>query len=166
MDKRTREYKEMIAEKIKLDSVEERTAFVDSFNDAEPISLDDVEKATVEISRNIGDKVAKVLKATGVEKAVKLIFGENCGCDERIEKLNAAFLHPAKCLEELEYNYLDKFFTKNENLQGVILQPSQQLAMIEIYKRVFNRNWAFCASCGAVALNNIKMLKQVYDTYE
>lgn len=145
MDKRTKEYKKRKAEKIKLDGVEE---------------------PTIEISRNIGDKVAKVLKATGVEKAVKLVFGENCGCEERIEKLNAAFIHPAKCLIEDEYKYLDKFFTVNKNLQGVTLQPSQQLKMIEIYKRVFSRNWTFCASCGAVALKNVKMLKQVYDTYE
>ena len=37
---------------------------------------------------NLGDKVAKVTEATGIKKAVKFIFGEDCGCEERQEALN------------------------------------------------------------------------------
>ena len=34
------------------------------------------------------NKIEKITKATGVEKVVKAIFGEDCGCSERKEKLN------------------------------------------------------------------------------
>ena len=33
-------------------------------------------------SEGVGDTVAKITKATGVDKLVKFIAGEDCGCDE------------------------------------------------------------------------------------
>ena len=33
-------------------------------------------------SEGVGDTVAKITKATGIEKAVKFLAGEDCGCDE------------------------------------------------------------------------------------
>ena len=39
-------------------------------------------------STGVGDTVQKITKATGIEKAVKFLAGEDCGCDERKEKLN------------------------------------------------------------------------------
>lgn len=38
--------------------------------------------------KGLGDTVAAITKATGIEALVKGIFGENCGCDVRQEKLN------------------------------------------------------------------------------
>jgi hypothetical protein len=38
--------------------------------------------------KGLGDTVAAITKATGIEALVKGIFGENCGCDARQEKLN------------------------------------------------------------------------------
>ena len=37
----------------------------------------------------LGDLVEKVTEATGIKKAVKFIAGEDCGCDERKEKMNS-----------------------------------------------------------------------------
>ena len=42
-------------------------------------------------SKGLGDTIAKVTKATGVDKLVHAIVGEDCGCDERREKLNKLF---------------------------------------------------------------------------
>ena len=42
-------------------------------------------------SKGVGDTVAKITKATGIEKAVKFLAGEDCGCDERKDKLNKIF---------------------------------------------------------------------------
>mgnify|MGYP003123993136 FL=1 len=36
----------------------------------------------------LGDIVEKVTEATGIKKAVKFIAGEDCGCNERKEKMN------------------------------------------------------------------------------
>ena len=42
--------------------------------------------------RGAGDKVARFLKKTGVEKAVKIVSrGKGCGCGKRRAKLNKAF---------------------------------------------------------------------------
>jgi hypothetical protein len=38
--------------------------------------------------KGLGDTVAVITKATGIEALVKILFGENCGCDARQEKLN------------------------------------------------------------------------------
>ena len=38
--------------------------------------------------KGLGDTVAAITKATGIEMLVKGIFGENCGCDARKEALN------------------------------------------------------------------------------
>ena len=35
-----------------------------------------------------GDTVQAITKATGIEKVVKAVAGEDCGCNERKEKLN------------------------------------------------------------------------------
>ena len=42
-------------------------------------------------SKGLGDTVEKVFKATGIDKVAKWILGEDCGCEERKEKLNKMF---------------------------------------------------------------------------
>jgi len=42
-------------------------------------------------SKGLGDSIAKVTQATGINKAVKAVVGEDCGCKERQEKLNQLF---------------------------------------------------------------------------
>ena len=62
------------------------------------------ESQTVEVSKNIGDKVESFLEATGISKVVKFLAGEDCGCDERKAKLNAMFTFKVNCLNEEEFN--------------------------------------------------------------
>lgn len=38
--------------------------------------------------KGLGDTVAAITEATGIKAVVKAMFGENCGCDIRQEKLN------------------------------------------------------------------------------
>ena len=42
-------------------------------------------------SKGLGDTIAKVTKATGIERVVKAVVGDDCGCAERQEKLNKLF---------------------------------------------------------------------------
>ena len=49
----------------------------------------------------LGDLVEKVTEATGIKKVVKAVFGDDCGCDERREKLNKLLsFKTAECLTE------------------------------------------------------------------
>ena len=38
--------------------------------------------------KGLGDTVAAITEATGIKAVVKALFGENCGCAIRQEKLN------------------------------------------------------------------------------
>ena len=42
-------------------------------------------------SEGVGDTVEKITTATGIKKAVKWLAGDDCGCDQRKEKLNKLF---------------------------------------------------------------------------
>jgi hypothetical protein len=50
--------------------------------------------------KGLGDTVAAITKATGIEAIVKSLFGENCGCDVRQEKLNELFPYSSSLKEE------------------------------------------------------------------
>ena len=93
------------------------------------------ESQTVEVSKNIGDKVESFLEATGISKVVKFLAGEDCGCDERKAKLNAMFTFKVNCLNEEEFNYLDEFFTRNPSQ----VKPSEYNVITKIASRVLNK---------------------------
>jgi len=42
-------------------------------------------------SKGLGDTIAKITEATGIDRVVKAVVGDDCGCDERREKLNKMF---------------------------------------------------------------------------
>ena len=42
-------------------------------------------------SKGLGDDIKKIADKTGISKAVKMIFGDDCGCEERRQKLNNMF---------------------------------------------------------------------------
>jgi len=112
-------------------------------------------------AQGLGDTIEQITTATGIKKLVKFIAGEDCGCDERKEKLNKMFPYfKPLCLEEEEYNYLTEFF----NGRTSQIKPSQQTQLIKIYNRVLNQKQepTTCSDCWRDIL---KKLKQVYDEY-
>lgn len=118
-------------------------------------------KAEIEASKGLGDTVEKVFKATGIDKVVKFIAGNDCGCDERKEKLNKLFpYNKPNCLEENEYNYLTDFFSKKTDQ----ITPLEQLELLKIYNRVFNTKHepTTCSSCWR---DYLKQLKQIHEEY-
>lgn len=112
-------------------------------------------------SKGLGDTIEKVTEATGIKKAVKWIFGEDCGCDERKEALNKLFPY-AKQLEEDEFLYLDNYFKTVKNS----VSADQQKRLIEIYNRVYSQR-AVATTCSPCFRNNIhNKLKGLYEAYE
>ena len=84
-------------------------------------------------AKGLGDTVEQVLEATGIAAVVKFIAGDDCGCNERKEKLNQRFPY-FNCLTEQEYNYLTELDINNK----YSLTPTEQKEILDIYQRVFN----------------------------
>ena len=42
-------------------------------------------------NKGLGDTIAKITKATGIDKLAKKVLGDDCGCEERRKKLNQMF---------------------------------------------------------------------------
>lgn len=112
-------------------------------------------------SEGLGDTVAKITKATGIDKAVKFVAGEDCGCEERKRKLNDIFSYrKPNCLNEDDYEYLVVFFKVAPN----IVTRDEQLRLVQIYNRVFNTNkdLTSCSSCVRSTINELKKYLDIY----
>jgi hypothetical protein len=118
-------------------------------------------RTTKKKAEGLGDTVAQITKATGIDKLVKFVAGEDCGCDARKEKLNALFPYRTpKCLTEDEYTYL----TESNVLTKQTIKPSEQDAILKIYNRIFgiSREPTSCATCW---MEIIQKMQKVYNEY-
>ena len=120
-------------------------------------------KTTKKKSEGLGDSIAKVTKATGIDKLVKFVAGEDCGCDERRKKLNKLFSYNPniQCLHEDEYETLKDWFSKERNT----VNPTEQQHLREIYNRVFNKR-STPSSCTSCVRDMVDRLRSVYKEYE
>ena len=107
----------------------------------------------------LGDKVEKVFKKTGIAKAAKFLLGEDCGCEERKTKLNDLFRGNPQCATKEEYDYLTWWFSKRRTS----VKKSEQIKLIAIYNRVLrkNRTHTSCSSCIAEVC---RYLERYYNT--
>ena len=110
------------------------------------------------VSQGLGDTIEKVTEATGIKKAVKWAMGEDCGCDERKEKLNKLFRYKVECLTEKDYKYLKELGTPS------VVTNWDMNKVIQIYNRVFHkkRRVSSCGSCMKVVLNELQKLMDEY----
>lgn len=87
-------------------------------------------------SKGLGDSLEKIIKLTGLDSFVN---GEDCGCNERKEKLNKIFPYKNKligrCLTEDEFVRW-KFFTDNKTLD---FSPEQISFICNLYATVFDK---------------------------
>lgn len=112
--------------------------------------------------KGFGDTVAKVTKATGIDKAVKFIAGEDCGCDERKEALNELFKYEKPdCLEEEEFNFIRDW--KALNKSNVTYDEKKKF--FEISNRIFSRKQNVNSSCAACIRKIVDDVCLVYDKY-
>ena len=112
-------------------------------------------------SKGLGDTVEKVLQTTGIAAVAKFIMGEDCGCEERKQKLNHLFPYiKPECLTEQEYNFLTEWFAVHRNS----VRPSEQREILKIYNRTFKQNQE-PTSCATCLQDIIDKLKKIYDNY-
>jgi hypothetical protein len=112
-------------------------------------------------AEGLGDTVENILEVTGIAKVAKWVLGEDCGCEERKQKLNDLWRYTKpECLTEDEYTYLDEFFT---NLKSSV-SPNQQRELLKIYNRVFKQRMqpTSCGSCVREIVNKLNKLYAIY----
>lgn len=112
-------------------------------------------------SKGLGDTIAKITEATGIDKLVKFIAGEDCGCEERKEKLNKLFPYvKPNCLTEEEFKTLDEFFSLNTQQVTNV----QQRDLVKVSNRVFNRQdqQTSCSSCLRDLVGKLKVIHAEY----
>ena len=113
-----------------------------------------------EASQGLGDTVEKITKATGIKKAVKFLAGEDCGCDERKEKLNEIFRYrKPECLSESEFDLIKMAVDAKKNK----FTPDEQDLFKNIYERIFKVK-VECTPC-SFAKVIWKDLTAVYNQY-
>lgn len=120
----------------------------------------------------LGDIVEKITEATGIKAAVKWLAGDDCGCEERKEKLNKLFpsAYKANCLQEDEYKWLENIYVRiydNKEKKYVgRLKPSETKRFLKIYNRVFDARQTNtnCASCWRDIVGRLHKVYQTYDS--
>lgn len=111
-------------------------------------------------SEGLGDTIAKVTEATGIKKAVKFLAGEDCGCDERQERLNRIFKYNnPECLNQQEYEYIADWIESGKDQ----LNSKQLKEMNVIYNRVFKKKFK-CQKCSAPRM--MKELVTYFNNYQ
>jgi len=119
-------------------------------------------KAVKKAPEGLGDTVETVLEKTGIAKVAKFILGEDCGCEERKNRLNAMFRYSKpECLTEDEYNVLDKHFKEDKS----IFRPTEQAELRAVYNRAFNKKTQ-PTNCGSCLRDLVHNLKKVYNEYK
>lgn len=114
-------------------------------------------------SQGLGDTVEKVLEKTGIAKVAKWILGEDCGCEERKQKLNELFPYRrnVECLTEDEYTYLSSFYDTTRTR----LRPTEQSQLLRTYNRIFGvrQEPSSCADCWKRILNELQIVMKQYE---
>jgi hypothetical protein len=113
-------------------------------------------------SKGLGDSIDKITTATGIKKAVKYVFGDDCGCDERRQKLNKLLPYKSyRCLTEKEFMWCKGYFN---NYRSVISRDEQHM-LLKIHNRVFktNKEPSSCSSCVKDLYNTVNKLYTEYE---
>ena len=115
-------------------------------------------------SKGLGDTIEKITTATGIKSVVKAVVGEDCGCDERRDKLNKIFPYSRQpeCLTEEEITYLSSGVLRKSSLTH-----DQRLKIAEIHARVFNHKYDVPCTCSPkIWMQWIRELKELLDVSE
>jgi len=108
-------------------------------------------------SKGLGDSVEKVLKATGIDKVAKKVLGDDCGCEERKQKLNKMFPYSRQMTEDEIKIYEEVMARTKGTITG-----SDQALIIKIYNKVFNTNKK-PSSCSSCVRETLAKIKKVYE---
>lgn len=111
-------------------------------------------------SKGLGDSIEKVTEWTGLKKLVKSIFGDNCGCEERKQKLNQMFPN-FKNLRQFtpdEKKIFESILPEMEKRN--IVTAENKTILTKLYEDIFNMKpqWSSCGSCNVKVIDNLKKI--------
>ena len=108
----------------------------------------------------LGDAIASITKATGLDKLVK----KDCGCQERQEFANRPVTYVMIKKGTMNDDLLRKWEELGiENKKN--LSPDEQKLILSMYNTIFQSNISYCAGCsnGAKYKTYIVRIQGVYD---
>ena len=122
-------------------------------------------------SKGLGDTIKKFTSATKIDKLAKKIAKavgkDDCGCDERQEKLNKMF--PYKT-EEREYNEDSPMHLKQEILcvwqkikDGQAPDVETKKRFVELYNTIYKTKYKPTTNCGSCLHTMWKGIKSLYE---
>ena len=116
-------------------------------------------------SEGVGDTVAKITEATGIDKVVKFLAGEDCGCDERKDTLNHLFpYNKPNCFTEYEFDVLNELFSDEFWRERAKLSSEKIKGLYAIYNRVMNTA-DIPSGCNSCVLTRLNKLERLYKEY-
>lgn len=105
----------------------------------------------------LGDAIDKVTTATGIKKVVKAVVGEDCGCEERRDRLNKKypFLRDARMDEKQKgiWNNIIVPGWKRGRLEG---GEASALTKLFLDFGISKPAWRRCGSCAKKALQEMQ----------
>ena len=110
-------------------------------------------------SRGLGDSIEKLTEATGIKAAVKWLAGDDCGCDERKEKLNKMF--PYNKVRQFTEDELKIYEEILPRLKSGTIKGQDQASLVKLYNKVFNANKK-PSSCTSCVQQTLAKLAKVY----
>jgi len=109
-------------------------------------------------SKGLGDTIAKITKATGIDKVAKKVLGDDCGCEERKEALNKMFPYAkVRQFTEDEMSIYESVLPRIGNT----VKREDQAILVKLYNKVFNSNKK-PSSCGSCVQQTVAQLAKVY----
>ena len=122
-------------------------------------------------SKGLGDTIKKFTSATKIDKLAKKIAKavgkDDCGCDERQEKLNKMF--PYKT-EEREYDEDSPMHLKQEILcvwekikDGQAPDVKTKKRFVELYNTIYKTKYKPTTNCGSCLHTMWKGIKSLYE---
>ena len=113
-------------------------------------------------SKGLGDKIAKLTKATGIDKLVHAVV-EDCGCEDRQKKLNEMF--PGRNVKMSEHDveaWKELLPAIERGKKGYRMNRNQTRAMYDIYNRTFNAAAKPC-NCSGKNRDMVQKLERAYE---
>lgn len=102
-------------------------------------------------SQGLGDTIAKITETLGIDK----LMPDDCGCNERREKLNKLFPYKQKprCFTQEELDWYGEYLKR----KSIKVQREDVKALFELHASVFNLRTVYqpCSTCSPKPLIEI-----------
>lgn len=105
--------------------------------------------------QGLGDVVESVAKATKIDKIVKAVVGDDCGCERRKKYLNKVFSFFKVMSDDQKKLWEEEIAPHHE--RGTVTKETQQ-KINQLYEDVFGLRYRLsrCGSCVNTRLNHLK----------